>query len=212
MKLSGLKKIILLGIILLIIAGIVIVALKGINVSLILQQHESINLLIGKPVEIKDVQNICNEVFANKRVIVRKLELFGDSVNIISESITDEEKSNLITKINEKYETDFTVDDVNIEKNSNIRVRDLVRPYVLPVMLSFVLIVAYIIIRFRKINSLKLLGKICVTIILTEALIASCIAITRLPLLPIMINLMSVVAIFEVVLFISRSEKCLKNK
>ena len=61
MKLSGLKKIILLGIILLIIAGIVIVALKGINVSLILQQHESINLLIGKPVEIKDVQNICNE-------------------------------------------------------------------------------------------------------------------------------------------------------
>ena len=210
MKLSGLKKIILLGIILLIIAGIVIVALKGINVSLILQQHESINLLIGKPVEIKDVQNICNEVFANKRVIVRKLELFGDSVNIISESITDE--ANLITKINEKYETDFTVDDVNIEKNSNIRVRDLVRPYVLPVMLSFVLIVAYIIIRFRKINSLKLLGKICVTIILTEALIASCIAITRLPLLPIMINLMSVVAIFEVVLFISRSEKCLKNK
>ena len=40
MKLSGSKKIILLGIILLIIAGIVVVALKGVKVSLVLQQHD----------------------------------------------------------------------------------------------------------------------------------------------------------------------------
>ena len=46
-KLSGNKKIILLGIVLLIIAGIVVVALKGVKVSMMLQQHESISIHIG---------------------------------------------------------------------------------------------------------------------------------------------------------------------
>ena len=63
MKLSGSKKILLLGIILLIIAGIVVVALKGVKVSLILQQHEEINVYIGKPTDINDVKSICKEVF-----------------------------------------------------------------------------------------------------------------------------------------------------
>ena len=50
MKLSGSKKILLLGIILLIIAGIVVVALKGVKVSLTLQQHETVKVYIGKKV------------------------------------------------------------------------------------------------------------------------------------------------------------------
>ena len=72
MKLSGSKKIILLGIILLIIAGIVVVALKGVKVSLLLQQHEEINIYIGKPTELKDVKNICKEVFGEKQFVVYK--------------------------------------------------------------------------------------------------------------------------------------------
>ena len=48
MKLSGMKKIVLLGLILIIVAGAVVVALKGFNVSLIYEQHETIKLVIGK--------------------------------------------------------------------------------------------------------------------------------------------------------------------
>ncbi len=211
MNFSGSKKIILLGIILLIIAGIVVVALKGVNVSLILQQHESINLLIGKEVERKDIKDICKEVFQNKNVVVRNLELFDDSVNISVESITDEEKNDLVQKINEKYGTTFTSDDLTIQSNSNIRVRDLVRLYVKPVIISVILIIVYMIIRFRKVNALKLLGKIFGIVILTEALIASIIAIVRVPLSPVMINLMAVVAVVELIIYINKQENSKLN-
>lgn len=206
MKLNGSKKIILLGIILLIVAGIIVVALKGFNVSLILKQHESINVFIGKEVDINDIKTICNEVFKDKKVVLRKVELFDDSVNINVETITDEEKENLLTKINEKYETALTTDDLTVNSNSNVRIRDLVRPYVKPVIITLVLVVVYLVVRFRKMNALKLLGKIFVEIILTEALLASVIAIVRIPVSPIIINLMAVIAIIELLIYINRKE------
>ena len=207
MKFNGIKKIILLGIILLIIAGITVVALKGINVYILLSQHESINLNVGKEVKLDEIKNICKEVFGNKEIVVRELELFDDSVNIISKSITDEEKTNLIQKVNEKYQTTLSADDITVQKVSNIRVRDLIRPYIEPVIISLVIIIAYIIIRFRKQNPLKLLGKVLGVIILTEAVIASVIAVSRFPFLPIVISLMSVIAILEMIIIINKEAK-----
>ena len=206
MKLDGNKKIILLGLILLIVAGIIVVALKGFNVSLILQQHESVNIFIGKEVNLKDIKSICNEVFGNKRVVLRNVELFDDSVNINVESITNEEKEVLVIKINEKYGTELTVEGLTVNSNSNIRIRDLVKPYFKPVILSIVLIVVYLIIRFRKENVLSVLGTITGIIVLTEAGLASIIAIVRIPLSPIMINLMTVVAIIELLVYINKKE------
>ncbi len=207
MKLSGFKKILLLGITLLIVAGIVVVALRGINVSLILQKHDAINLLVGKEVSITDIENICREVFGDKKVIIRKLELFNDSVNIVAESITDEEKTNLINKINEKYQTEFTVENTEVQTISNIRVRDLIRPYIRPFVISLLVILTYILIRFRKKNILKILLKTFFVVVLTEALLASIIAITRIPLVPIMINLMAIIAVIELVIIIGNLEK-----
>lgn len=210
MKLDGNKKIILLGLILLIIAGIVVVALKGFNVSLILQQHESVNLVIGKEIDLKDIKSICNEVFGNKKVVLRNVELFNDSVNINVESITNEEKEGLVNKINEKYGTEITVEGLTVNSNSNVRIRDLIKPYFKPVILSIVLIIVYLIIRFRKENVLSVLGNIAGIIVLTEAALASIIAIVRIPLSPIMINLMTVVAIIELLVYINKKENSSK--
>ena len=207
MKLSGNKKIILLGLILLIIAGIVVVALKGVNVSLLLHQHESVNLFIAKKVELTDMKNICKEVFNNKKVVVREIELFNNSINIAAETITDDEKENLIKKVNEKYGTEFSVENIEVKTNSNIRVRDLVRPYVKPVIISIALIIVYMIIRFRKMNTCRLLAKIFGIVTLTEAVIASLIAICRVPLSPIIINIMAVIAIVELIVYINKIEK-----
>ena len=100
MKLDGYKKLFLFGVILLIVAGIFVVALKGVNVSLQLQKHESIVVKVGKEVELKDINQICGEVFENKKSIVKNVEMFNDSVDIVVEQITDEEKEELINKIN----------------------------------------------------------------------------------------------------------------
>ena len=207
MKLNGNKKILLLGLILLIIAGIVVVALKGFEVPLIYQQHESINLMIGKEVKLDEFKQICDEVFQNKEVVLRNVELFNDSVNINVENITDEEKQALVEKVNEKYGTEFTVDGITIQSNSNIRIRDIVRPYVKPIIISVLLIAAYMIIRFRKMSAFKLLGNIILYVILTEAALASILAIVRIPVSPILINLMAVIAIIELIVYLNKKEK-----
>ncbi len=212
MKLSGSKKIILLGLVLLIIAGIVIVALKGFNVYIMLEQHESINMVIGKEINLNDIKNICKEVFGNKTVVVRSVEFFNDSFNINVQSITDEEKANLVNKINEKYTTDFKAEDISVVKVSNVRIRDLVRPYIKPVIASVIVIIAYLIIRFRKMNTFKLLGKLFAIIALTELSLASIIAIARVPVSPVIVNLMTVIAVVELVLYINKQEKEYENQ
>lgn len=204
---SGSKKIILLGLILLIIAGAVVVALKGFNVSLILEQHEAINIVIGKEVNIVDIKNICKEVFKDKKVIVRTVDLFNDSVNISLQTITDEEKSELVNKINEKYGTEINAEELTVSTISNVRIRDLVRPYIKPIIISVVIIVAYLIILFRKMKAFEVLGKIFLIILLTEATVASIIAIIRIPMSPVIVNLMAVIAVIELVVYISKTLK-----
>lgn len=211
MKLNGIEKILLLGIILVIIAGVVVVALKGFNVSLLFEQHENIKLVIGKEININDVKDICRDVFKDKKAIVRKMEVFNDAVNIDVESITDEEKQNLVSKVNEKYGTEFTVETINIKTNANIRLRDIVRPYIVPLVISAIIIVAYMLIRFNKIRASILLGKITAVIVLTELVLASIISIARIPVTPVLINVMIALAVFELVLYIDYTERNIRR-
>ncbi len=207
MELNGSKKIIILGLILLIVAGLVVVALKGFNVYLMLEQHESLNIFIGNETNIKEIKDICKEVFGKKAVVVRSVDFFRDSFNISSQSITDEERNNLVTKINEKYGTELEAENIERMKVSNVRIRDLIRPYIKPVIISVVVIVAYLIIRFRKMDTFELLGKLFAIIALTELALASLIAIVRIPVSPVIVNLMTVIAVVELVLYIAKKEK-----
>lgn len=206
MKLNGSKKILLLGMILVIVAGIVVVALKGFNVSLMYEQHQSINVVVGKKIDINEINNICKEVFGNKKFTIREIDFFEDSANINVESITDEEKNELVTKINEKYSSELTVENLKEYTISNVRIRDLVRPYIKPVVISCVIIIAYIGVRFRKMNIAKLLGKLVGIIALVEAFIASCVAIARIPVSPITVNLMTVVAVVVLIVYTNKLE------
>lgn len=205
-KLSGNKKIILLGIVLLIIAGIVVVALKGVKVSMMLQQHESISIHIGVKTSEKELKELLGEIFKDKHYILRMVEYFDDSVNICAESITNEEKTAIVQKINEKFGKEYDPNAITIQTVANVRVRDMLKPYVKPVIISAALIVVYMIIRFRKFNAFSLLGKIFAIIAVTEAVIFSVIAITRIPLSPLVINLMGVVAIVELIAYINKKE------
>lgn len=205
------KKIVLLGLILLLLAGIIVVALKGMKVDLMLEQHKSIDLVIGKEVNLKEIKTICNEVFGSKKVVLRKIELFEDAVNINVVSITDEEKINLINKVNEKYNISLVAEEIAINTNSNIRIRDLIKPYVLPLGISMVIIYIYIAIRFKKLNIIKTLGIITVIIIISEAIIASVVAIARIPVTPTLLNLLVMIAIIEILIYINKREKDLKN-
>ena len=201
------KKIVILGIVLLILAGIIIIALKGVNVSLMFGKHEAIEIKLEKEVTVADMNQICNEVFDNKKFVVKGLEVFSDSIQINVESITDEEKNNLIEKINEKYETSKSVDDLKVYTVSNKRIRDVVKDYIKPMIISFAIIFVYMLIRYRKINAIKIIIDFFEKIILTEAILLSVVAITRFPVSNLLINIFMILAVVELIYYISQSEK-----
>ena len=198
------KKISILGLCLLIIAGIVVVLFRGFNVDFLLEQHEVVEFVIGKDFELSDVYNICKDVFGNKKVVLRKIEVFNDSVGISVSSITNEEKENLVNKLNEKFGTTKDVADVEVKTVAKVRIRDWVKPYVKPITVSAIIILAYIAILFRKENLIKLIAKIVGIIVLTILAILSICAICRVPLSPIYIMGLVVISLIELIIYIAR--------
>lgn len=205
------KKILILGISLLILAGIIIIALKGVNVSLMFGKHEAIEIKLEKEVAVTDVNQICKEVFGEKKFVVKGLEVFSDSAQINVESITDEEKNNLIDKINEKFETTKTVDDLKIYSVSNKRIRDVLKNYIKPMIISFSILFVYMLIRYRKINAIKIIIDFIEKIALTEAILLSLVAISRFPVSDTIINLFVLLAVAELIYYFAQSEKKLMS-
>ena len=200
------KKVCFLALVLLILAGIIVVALKGFNVGLMARQHESLEIVIGKSFEVKDIKDICKEVFGDKKVVIRVIEVFSDAVNINVESATDEEKQELVNKLNEKYGLELKNENVTVKVSSNIRIRDMITPYIVPGLVSAILITLYLVLRFRKVNAFKLLLNLFGIVIVTMLAIASLIAVTRFPFTSLVVNGMVIIAILEVIVFTAKME------
>ena len=94
-------KIILIALV--IIAGIVMIAVKGFNFDLKYQDTQRVELYLKTEFNISDIRQITDEVFGNQKVMIQKVEVFEDSVSITTTSISDEQKSNLITKIRKRF-------------------------------------------------------------------------------------------------------------
>lgn len=127
------------------------------------------------------MKEITTEVFENQKVIIQPIEIYKDAVSITTSSITEEQKNNLVTKINEKYETNINAEDVEIEDISHIRGRDFIKPYIIPFTIVTIIIVAYLVIRYLKLNSLDVLTQSIGIIILAQLVLLGIMAITRMP-------------------------------
>lgn len=223
------QKIITLALGLLIIAGIIVIGLKGFNVDFMLKQHDSIEYTIDEEFEIKDIENICSDVFGNKKFKIRIIELFNDAVSINAETITTEEADKLITKLNDKYnktqETESatenesegaeqeTVTHLNYEiiSNPKIKLFSLFKPYILPIILSALIILIYVGIRFRKLSSVKVILKLIGIVLVTALSILSILAIIRFPINTIVIPVIMIIVLLELAVFCSKYEHKLKN-
>lgn len=201
------KKIIIFGVILLMIAGLIVVALKGFKVSLMFGKHETIEIRLDKAMDFKTMEQISNDVFQKKEFTLKELEVFGDSAQINVEAITDEEKTNLINQINEKFEVSKTVEDLKIYSVSNKRIRDVVKPYIVPMIGAFVVIFVYVLVRFRKINAIQIILEFVKTAILTEAILLSVIAVTRFPVTDGLIAILMLIPILELMVSTFKSEE-----
>lgn len=180
-QISAKSKIMVAIIILVIVVGAAIVGTKGFNFDIRSQASQKVEFYIEKSFETSDIKQITNEVFGNQPVLIQKVEVYEDQVAITSKEITDEQKTNLVNKINEKYETELKVEDIDTQNIPHTRLRDIAKPYVLPLIISTVAILIYIGIRFHKLGIIKTIIKVGGILVLTEILLLALIAITRFP-------------------------------
>ena len=176
------KKIIQIICICVMIAAIVLIATMGFKVGVKYSENTQINVNIGKEFDIKDINSITNEVFPKQNVIIQQVELYKDMVQItIKGNPTDEEIEQLNTKINEKYGIENKTSDIVISQNANTKLKDIIKPYIVPVIITFALIFVYVIIRFRKLGVGNVVYKTIVAILGPQALLFSIYAIARIP-------------------------------
>lgn len=199
------KKVLLLGLALLIIAGILIIMLKGFNVNMMYKQHEEVVFNISSSFNMDDVKSICNEVFSNKKYQVRKIEKFQEAFAINVSNITDDEKTKLVEKINEKYGKEFKVDELEINTISNVRIRDWFTPYIIPTTIAMVITLVYAMFRLKDNHPLISILKLIALIILTTLALGSGIAIARIPVMPAIIPGVLSIILLEICIFISKN-------
>ncbi len=179
---KNLKNKIIIGIaILIFVVGIIVVAVKGFNVDLEYQDTKKIEANIGKSFEKEDIENIVKEVLGKERFIIQKVEIYEDSVSITAKEITDEQRDNIVSKINEKYDTDLKTEDITIITVPRVHLSDLIKKYRTPFIIATVCILVYLMVRYYKLNSLKVLLRTIIVVAILQAELFSIIAITRIP-------------------------------
>ena len=203
-------KIILM--LLVIIAGIVMIAVKGFNFDLKYQDTQRVELYLKTEFNISDIRQITDEVFGNQKVMIQKVEVFEDSVSITTTSISDEQKSNLITKINEKYGTELTAEDTTVEDIGHTRGRDIIKPYILPFAIAVIVVLIYLGIRYHKLNIAKVIAKSIGIMVLAQILLFSVMAITRIPIGRLTIPMVILVYLLTLFGITNKFEKDLSKK
>ena len=211
------KKIVLILLICLIFAGTVIVCFKGFNVGLPYKSNINISVYVGKKIEDKDMQEITKEVFKGKQAIVQKVELFEDMISITTEEMSEEElnekKTELINKLNEKYEKEIKDEEIEIVHNPKVKLSSLIKRYILPFGISTIAIVIYQMIRFKKLGATKTLLTTILVLMLIGLTYTSLIAITRIPINKLIIPIgMAIYVITIIVLNMKYEKKLEENK
>ena len=176
------KKIIAIAILaLIILAGIVVVNILGFNKQLEFKQGQSIDVYVRKEIDEKKIKEIANEVLG-KENMVQLVEIYKDMVTIRAEQITEEQKNNIVNKIKENYEFEQTAEETVINTVPATRILDMYKHYVVPMLISGVIILAYMLIRYNKEGVIKVLLRTILIPIIAELVLLSLIAITRVPL------------------------------
>ena len=175
------QKIILIISLIIITIGTVIAATIGFNFDLRYDKSQKVELFLNKEFNVKDIKAIAKEVLGKKAVLIQKVEVYEDTVSIVAEEITEEQKQKLVEKVNEKYQTDLKAEIITIENIPHNRGRDIVKPYIMPLVIATVLILVYLAVRYRKLGNIDVLLETIATIVLVQADLFGLIAITRIP-------------------------------
>lgn len=203
--------IIIIGAIL--IAGLVMTIVKGINYDLIYSKSTRIEIYIEPNFEMNDIKSIIESTFGNQKYIIQKVNMSEKMIGVTLKEISEDQINSFVQKINEKYATELTADDIQIYQNSNIKIEDIVYQYILSIILSLIIILIYLMLRFRKLGVWKVLLNTIASLILIQLLYISIYSITRLPINIITIPIALLIFVLNIfVLTLKFENKLLKKE
>ncbi len=201
------KLIIVLIALIIIIAGTVIKIKNGMNYIIKWKKSVSIAFHIHEAkVEKNDLKGILNESFPGSKYIIQNLDDEEDDylITIDKEQITDEEKNAFVEKVNSKYETEVKAEEIETVYNNPVKLFDIVKPYIIPVLITAVIIAAYFILRYKKVGALNIIENLLYGIIMPEWLYLSILSLFRIPIgyytlpIAILIYLISIIVLINV--------------
>lgn len=210
-KMTKKSKIIITIITLIIIAGIIVTLTVGLNFDLSYKDSKRIELYLQKDFNVSDIKQITDEVLQGEEVIIQKVEVYEDTVSIRAKEITDEQKQNLVNKVNEKYGIELSADSIEIESIPNTRGRDIIRPYIVPFIVVTLIVLVYMAARYNKLGMIKVIFKTIIISVVAQALLLSIMAITRLKIGILTIPLVITVYLLTLIGLTTYFEKQLKN-
>jgi len=205
------KNLIYVIISLIILIGIISIVVLKLDFSLIYKENTRIDLYLGKRYNINEIKQLAKESFGEQEMIIQGIERFGDSVAITVEEASEEQIKNFETKVKEKYgiSTEETILQTNIIPH--FRGRDILKPYIIPMIIITVAILAYVGIRYTKLGIFNTVFTLLFRLIVSEAVLLSIIAIARLPIgiytVPVAIIVYTAVTMFTIVRYQNEIDK-----
>lgn len=126
------------------------------------------------------------------------------------EQVVDDANSEVTTEENSET-TDIQKKEYKIISNPKIKLSSLFKPYIVPIIISGIAIIIYAAIRFRKLDSKKVIANLISVITITVLSILSVIAIIRFPVNTLVIPILMLIVLFELVFLFSKYENDLKK-
>lgn len=186
---------------LIILAGIVVVNIWGFNKELRFAQSQKIDIYVEQQVDTNKIKEIANEVLGMHNM-VQTVEIYQDRIMIRAITISEEQKNTIVNKIKEIYEFEQTAESTAISTVPLTRIRDMYKQYVLPFVISVILVVAYMIIRYHKNGIWKVIAKTTFIPLVAELVLLSWMAIVRIPIgrfTPVLVILVYIASILYVI-------------
>lgn len=128
-------------------------------------------------------------------------------VTIKANTISAEQKDNIINKLKEKYEFEQTAEETTIDTVPETRIRDIFKKYIITIVISEIAVLIYMIIRYYKKGILKVIARTAGIPLVGEMLLLSVIAITRIPVGRITLLLVIAMYIMTTIFAIKENEK-----
>ncbi len=175
------NKLLYLILILIIILGEIVYAIKGFNKELNYSNRQEFEISSASTLDEIKIEEIAKSVITDRGVKVQKLERFNNALEIISTSISEEEKENIINKINEECNESISNENTKIISITSTRIIDILKPYLLPAIITFSAVLLYFLFLYNKLGIKMVLIKAISIPILFEIAYYAIIAITRIP-------------------------------